>query len=252
MKLMLIKILQYALCAVMVFIFVLFFNEASAEEIDCLMCHADLVGKKVKHAAVDIGCSSCHSAVDASDIPHKMKNTIKKGLASEQPELCFSCHDKTLFSKKTVHAAIGMGCTGCHNPHASDKPKLLVADAPDLCHTCHDKSEFSKKNIHMPLVAGTCLACHGPHSTDAVALLKKEPLQVCLDCHGALEKTPHAIAGFNNAGHPIGKREKKDPKRPERKFYCGSCHNPHSSDSIKLFRYNADSTIKLCINCHKY
>ena len=75
---------------------------------------------------------------------------------------------------------------------------------------------------------------------------------LCLDCHGAVEKSPHAIKGFGNAGHPVGKREKKDPKRPDRLFTCGSCHNPHSSDSIRLFRYPAKSTMALCRNCHTY
>ncbi len=223
-----------------------------AEDTDCLMCHGDLAGKKVKHAAVDMGCPSCHAAVDASDVPHKMKNTIKKGLSAEQPDLCYGCHDKSLFEKKTVHAAVGMGCTGCHNPHSSDTPKLLVSAAPDLCFNCHDKGEFSKKNVHAPVAAGKCLTCHTPHSSDTVALLKKEPFATCIECHGTVEKKPHAIRGFANAGHPLGKKDKKDPKRPERAFYCGSCHNPHSSDSRKLFRYPAEATIGLCKNCHKY
>ncbi|OGW41730.1 MAG: hypothetical protein A2010_08195 [Nitrospirae bacterium GWD2_57_9] len=225
---------------------------ASAADVDCLMCHAELAGKKVKHAAVDMGCPGCHGAVDAADVPHKMTNKSKKGLSSEQPDLCFGCHDKSAFSKKTVHAALGMGCTGCHDPHSSDRKKLLAADLPGLCFNCHDKAEFGKKNVHAPVAAGDCLACHNPHSSDAVALLLKEPLNVCLDCHSAVEGKPHAIKGFSNAGHPIGKNDKKDPKRPDRRFYCGSCHDPHSSDSRKLFRYEAKSTIGICKNCHKY
>ncbi len=142
-----------AILAVSGFLF-FFVSPASADEIDCLMCHADLAGKKVKHAAVDMGCPSCHTAVDAADVPHKMKNKIKKGLSSEQPELCYGCHDKALFTNKTVHAAVGMGCTGCHNPHSSDSPKLLVSAAPDLCYTCHDKAEFSRKNVHAPVAGG--------------------------------------------------------------------------------------------------
>ncbi len=240
-----------AILAVSGFLF-FFVSPASADEIDCLMCHADLAGKKVKHAAVDMGCPSCHTAVDAADVPHKMKNKIKKGLSSEQPELCYGCHDKALFTNKTVHAAVGMGCTGCHNPHSSDSPKLLVSAAPDLCYTCHDKAEFSRKNVHAPVAGGKCLTCHGPHATDSVALLKKEPFATCIECHAAVEKKPHAIKGFSNAGHPLGRKAKKDPNLPERMFSCGSCHNPHSSDSIKLFRYPAQSTMGLCKNCHKY
>lgn len=318
------------------------YSRAYAEEIDCLTCHADLASKKNKHAAVDMGCPSCHTAVDASDVPHKMKNKIAKGLSGEQPglcygchekskfsrknvhaalgmgctschnphstdkekllrsdqpdlcyachdssqfakktvhaaismgctgchsphssgnaklllsqppDLCYGCHDKTVFTKKTVHAAVTMGCTSCHVPHSSDKTKLLLSEIPDLCYSCHDKAEFSRKNVHVPVSGGKCLACHGPHSSDAIVLLRKEPIDVCLDCHASVEQKPHAIRGFNNAGHPLGRKDKKDPKRPDRKFYCGSCHNPHSSDFVKLFRYEAKSTMGLCKNCHKY
>lgn len=225
---------------------------ASAQEIDCLMCHGDLAGKKIKHAAVDMGCPSCHSAVDAGDVPHKMKNKIGKGLSAQQPELCYGCHDKSLFEGKNIHPAVSMGCTGCHNPHSSDNPKLLVSAAPDLCFTCHDKAAFGKKNVHPPVAAGDCLFCHGPHASDKVALLKKEPLETCLECHADVEKGPHAIKGFSNAGHPIGRKDKIDPKRTDRKFYCGSCHSPHSSDSIKLFRYDVRIKMGLCVNCHTY
>ncbi len=67
-----------------------------------------------------------------------------------------------------------------------------------------------------------------------------------------MRKKPHAIRGFNNAGHPLSKKDKADPKRPDRPFYCGSCHNPHSTDTSKLFRYSSKTTIGMCINCHKY
>jgi len=225
---------------------------AWSAEIDCLTCHGDLVKKKVKHPAVDMGCPSCHSAVDAADIPHKMTNKVAKGLSAEQPDLCYGCHDKAQFTKKTVHPALSMGCTTCHNPHASDNPRMLTSPVPDLCFTCHDKAEFSRKNVHPPVAAGKCLTCHSPHSSDSIALLRKEPAAVCLDCHAAVQKEPHAIRGFSSAGHPLSSNNKQDPKRPGRPFYCGSCHNPHSSDSMRLFRYPAKSKMSLCVNCHTY
>ncbi|HWR71833.1 MAG TPA: cytochrome c3 family protein, partial [Nitrospirota bacterium] len=83
----------------------------------CADCHADLTADKTAHAAVAMGCESCHTAIDPSDVPHKIKNNIKRGLSAEQPDLCFSCHDKAQFSKQNVHAAVSMGCTSCHNPH---------------------------------------------------------------------------------------------------------------------------------------
>ncbi len=238
---------------------------AQPAEVDCSKCHASLTIRiKVLHAAVQMGCPSCHSGIaDALKVPHKKTNTITKGLSAEQPELCYGCHDKAKFTKKTVHAAVGMGCTGCHDPHASNNEKLLIAAVPDLCFNCHDKSEFSRKNVHAAVQMG-CLTCHDPHSSDNPGLLVKVLYNVCFDCHEGVSKQPHAIAGFSQKGHPVGlpkkpkkgKKEElahvKDPKREGKLFSCASCHNPHSSDNVKLFRYPASSAMQLCGQCHKY
>ena len=225
---------------------------AAAAEINCRSCHGKLGKEKFQHAALGMGCLTCHSAIDASAMPHKKTNTIARGLTAEQPDLCYGCHDAAMFGKKTVHAAVGMGCTGCHNPHSTDGPKLLKSDPPGLCFTCHDKAEFSRKNVHVPVAGGMCMTCHTPHSSDTMALLTKEPVVLCLECHAAVEQKPHVIKGITGAGHPLGKGNKMDPKRPDKKFYCGSCHDPHSSDSGKLYRYPAKTKMALCINCHKF
>jgi len=211
------------------------------------MCHEDLVQNKPVHAAIKKGCQFCHSAIDASDVPHKKTNKSSKGLTSEQPELCYGCHAKAKFMKKTIHLAIGMGCSECHNPHSSKQPKLLVAAMPDPCFKCHHKEEFIKKNIHPPVAQGKCMLCHDPHTSDNGSLLRKEPGKLCLDCHSSVEKKPHTAAN-----HSLGNPEKQDPKRPKKKFTCGSCHNPHASDSIKLLRYPAESEMDICITCHDF
>jgi len=306
------------------------------------MCHEPLSKGKVVHAAIQMGCPTCHTAIDASKMPHKKTNKIAKGLSSKQPGLCFTCHDKTKFGKKTVHAAIGMGCTGCHNPHSSknaklliseqpqicygchdkksfsgkkashapvaggmcsschaphssDSGKLLLSPQPDLCFTCHDKTKFASKVIHAPVTGGMCTSCHAPHQSDSGKLLSSEPPDLCYNCHDKAEfskknvhmavlggcgschkphasenntllsqptinalcltchadvaKRPHAAAGFGARSHPL--KAPKDPARPGREFSCSSCHNPHSSDNPKLFRFNAKSGMGLCLSCHK-
>lgn len=233
---------------------------AFCQEIDCLKCHAKLKKEKTVHAAMEMGCVACHTGIEARTMPHKKTNKISKGLSAEQPDLCYGCHDKALFNKKNVHAAVGMGCTGCHSPHSSKNAKLLTAEAPGLCFNCHDKPNFSKKIVHSPVAAGMCLGCHTPHSSDQVALLIKKPYDLCLDCHSDTIKKPHAVTGFGAGRHPLGEpkktkqgeeKELKDPSRPDRAFYCGSCHNPHSADGGRLFRFNAKSGMNLCTNCHK-
>jgi predicted CXXCH cytochrome family protein len=229
---------------------------AYGQEIDCLKCHAKLKAEKVLHPAVDMGCATCHSGIDASKVPHKKTNKIDKGLSSEQPDLCYGCHDKAAFGKKNVHAAVSMGCTGCHNPHSSKNAKLLKAEAPDLCYTCHDKKAFTQKTVHMPVAGGMCLSCHSPHASDQMALLLKNPVETCLECHPDVVKKPHAIAGFAAKGHPVTAEEiagkRKKTASPDKFFYCASCHNPHSTDVPRLFRFNAKTSMELCTNCHKY
>jgi predicted CXXCH cytochrome family protein len=45
-------------------------------------------------------------------------------------------------------------------------------------------------------------------------------------------------------------RGRKDPMRPGRTFGCLSCHLPHSSESVTLFRFKAKDMFDLCVNCH--
>lgn len=231
----------------------------SAEK-PCTTCHAKLTKGSAVHAAVRMGCETCHSAVDAGTVPHKKKTGAAKGLSQDQPGLCYGCHDQAQFAKKTVHAALGMGCTVCHDPHSSNNVKLLTGAVPDLCITCHDKGGFGRKVVHAPVAGGLCLSCHAPHASDEMALLVKKPFDLCLDCHGDVPKRPHAVSGFSASRHPLGEpnvirkggeKERKDPARPDKPFYCGSCHNPHSSDSPNLFRYPARSGMELCMNCHR-
>jgi predicted CXXCH cytochrome family protein len=218
-----------------------------AEQADCLMCHKQLSEGKVVHAAVMMGCPTCHAGVDASQMPHKFTGT--KGLSAEPPDLCYQCHDKSKFAGSTVHAPLSLGmCTSCHNPHTSEHPKLLTAVAPDLCFNCHDKKEFSRKQAHAPVAAGMCTSCHSPHANNNDNLLVQKGVLLCRQCHANVEKEPHVVAGFSTKGHPL--RGKKDPKRTGKPFDCLSCHLPHSSDWVRLFRYEAGSAFGLCTHCH--
>ena len=170
----------------------------------CLGCHDDLTEEKVVHMAVKNGCLDCHSNLDASVRPHKNNGKFPHGLDAAQPALCLTCHSKLVANKKMTHAAVGMGCTGCHEPHSSKNAKLLKAAAPGLCFKCHDKEDFEGKFVHGPVKSGQCLTCHQPHASDNQGLLKKDRAQMCLDCHDEVKEAPHMIAGFSRRGHPIG------------------------------------------------
>src|SRR3990172_8872292 len=149
---------------------------AYSREVDCIGCHETLSSGKVVHQALSMGCPTCHSAIDANKIPHKTTNNRAKGLSSKALDLCYDCHDKAQFMKKTTHAALVLGCSSCHNPHSSMDSKLLVSSMPGLCFTCHEKDSVTGKNSAHPQVAGVlCTSCHNPHSTDTPQLLSFQP-----------------------------------------------------------------------------
>lgn len=170
---------------------------------DCLMCHKALSEGTVVHTAITTaGCPSCHAGVDAREIPHKM--TGRKGLLSEPPDLCYTCHDSSGFNKKVVHAPVAAGmCFSCHASHKSNNTNLILKLGNKLCRDCHRKIE---KGIHVvtglqksgghslhgkkdPLRPGKvfeCLSCHAPHSSDWGRLYRyeaKDEYELCLKCH---------------------------------------------------------------------
>ena len=241
----------FTLLVVPVFLCPLF----AAEKAKCVACHKKLTKGKFVHPALQSGCPACHSAINAGTVPHKKTNSLARGLSSEQPDLCYGCHDQGMFTKSNVHPAVSMGCTGCHDPHSSKNVKLLKAKLPALCFTCHDKTGFTRKVVHPPVAGGGCLTCHSPHATDEMALLLKKPVALCLECHPDATHGQHAPSrqppvseqAAGNTRGPI----LQDPARPGKPFYCGSCHNPHSADNSFLFRFDAKSSREFCIHCHK-
>lgn len=178
----------------------------------CLDCHGDFPEKydkmAVQHAPVKAkkSCINCHS-------PHASGES--KYLVKNEKTLCLGCHNKPiktsnnrtiedinflLRSSKVIHAAVEDGCTGCHNPHASDNENLLsglysneiytVAKAENfgLCFTCHDKELIEKenttatgfrngsRNMHFLHINGdkarSCKNCHYVHASVNQHLIK--------------------------------------------------------------------------------
>lgn len=240
---------NFVLYTVFVSLLCLYSNASSAGTV-CLQCHGELAQGKSVHPAVSMGCAACHTAIDAKNMPHKTKNKIAKGLSSEQPELCYGCHDRSMFGKKAVHPALGMGCTSCHDPHASKNAKLLKTELPGLCWSCHDKGMFTKKNVHPPVAAGGCTDCHSPHSSDVSSLLVKPVDELCSACHDNKSTGKHILAGYGLGDmHPA--KGKPDPARPGKELSCMSCHTPHASSGKFLFPAEAEKSGSLCLLCHK-
>jgi len=187
----------------------------------------DLRGGSV-HPALSMGCGTCH--VLPHDEAGKFPPESPKGLAAQGAELCFMCHDRAPFGKNTVHPPVSLGlCTGCHNPHQSRFPTLLVA--MNVCIQCHEKGKFlGKETTHSPVAAGMCTSCHSPHSSEAERLLVPDMPRLCLKCHDR-----ETFRGRSRHG-------------PVQIGMCMFCHEPHQSDRAGLLRKDPPD---LCFDCHR-
>jgi len=229
----------------------------------CLGCH-DVVKtalqKRVVHAAVEMGCESCH-------LDHKKPDagTAKQAplLNAALPDLCGSCHelqDQKLGRAHRGQPIVKAVCTGCHDPHSSDEPKLMranvhpafsvescdtchrqpdggeirltAASVSELCFQCHAQQKESlerSKFKHALLEAdvNSCLTCHNPHAAAQPRLLKKSQPELCRDCHAV-----EADRRFVHEPAEVG---------------CTICHSAHASDSPKNLHASVNA---VCMECH--
>lgn len=220
----------------------------------CLACHGEVQARlqaKTPHPPAQEDCLTCHG-------PH---NSTSAGLLQTPlPELCGNCHDLTdkAFKEKHLQAeGEKLACSGCHDPHGSQDPRLLaeVSTHPpfaegscDACHqgnaqtvmeggsrklcfACHADMEetLAKGDLHPALDAGECVACHSPHASQQRSLLKAKPASVCGECH------PDQLPGPEERAHGV-----------IAVLGCQACHKPHQGKD-RLLRAPGP---ELCTACH--
>jgi len=160
------------------------------------------------------------------------------------PKTCLECHeDKT--KGKSVHSAIPMGCTSCHEIRVNKdvtRVKLITATPYKLCLTCHSDKDATqiKGHTHQPAVRD-CLRCHDPHVTEnknqllkAVSGEKKDNL--CLICHTQGLNVPEK--GSRHAALDMG---------------CDACHITHKTgpEPTTENRFHlTKGAPALCLDCH--
>lgn len=175
----------------------------------CRGCHGRMLGKRVVHGAIAMGCATCHDAVDTKSIPHKRTGPRGRGASLAPPAQCLQCHEKALFEGSYTHAPVAGGqCGLCHDPHSSDHVAMLKKPPATLCLDCHPEvgksahvlagsaaghpvGREARKNgpAEDPLRPGRpfyCAGCHEPHRAAIAPLSRSADIsEACPRCHRA-------------------------------------------------------------------
>jgi len=230
----------------------------------CLACHnigVDVPAKGSRHAALDLGCDTCHVTHKAGDTS---KRELHYHLAKTTPALCLDCHDAKDANLQKVHQNQPFGsadCITCHDPHSSNSPKLIQkfahnpfenkmcdschqpakngkvvltqSDSKALCLTCHDEKgkQIDSAKVQHPGAQGECVACHNPHAGKSPRFLQPDPVSACTSCHADIAEL----------------HSKKTLHQPAFEQGCAICHEPHGGSNEKLLRAQGEA---LCLECH--
>lgn len=231
----------------------------------CLSCHKtglNVPEKGSRHAALDMGCDTCHVTHKTGEIG---KAEFDFHLTKAPPALCIDCHDVKSTDLQKSHQNqpfATANCVSCHDPHQSAAPKLMAkfthppfaekqcemchapakdgkvvltqADSKALCVTCHDDKAklIDSAKVPHPGAAGDCTDCHSPHASRQPGLPKTNAVDICLGCHSDIadqgKKAYHHQPAFTQG--------------------CATCHQPHGGENDHLLR--AATTNSLCLECH--
>ncbi|MCL6480879.1 MAG: cytochrome c3 family protein [Firmicutes bacterium] len=185
----------------------------------CADCHAEKKEGKQVHAAVEAGCTSCHTV--RSD-----ETATLIALQAPPAELCSTCH--TTQTDVAVHGPYRQGdCLLCHDPHVSEHPALARTTAQALCTACHLARRVEGATV--PLFGGREISAETFRTFPKIALDRTQRI------------------GHPYIGHPVSGGE--DPFRAGQPYSCLSCHAPHAAPLVKLLREDWKN-LDVCDRCH--
>ena len=158
---------------------------------NCLECHRDRASGEYIHAALNIGCVSCHKVENHDDASYV-------SVQAKESNDCSECHQPAAVNHPHFPYASGM-CICCHDPHESRFPGLLRTKVNDLCLDCHLQADTKRASRYVPTIELTadhrlghpyarhpvtgsqdpmtgsemsCLSCHLPHGGNKLHQLK--------------------------------------------------------------------------------
>jgi len=245
--------------------------------------------KKFKEPALEKGCTACH--LDCSRLPPGYQpEPSDYYLKAKEPALCLECHTASKKDLSSAHGNQPLGnsrCSGCHDPHTSNLPKLLrefshgpynarlcsachpapvngivqlaAADIDLLCYECHTqfKEEMQGTTSRHKLLSQSnrsCVECHDPHAADQEYVLKKPVQDLCLGCHVAPpDRTTPGKVVRSMPSMDVNTSERQYLKLSSRyvhepaKKSCLLCHDAHGSEFPKELLAPVRD---LCMNCH--
>ncbi|MGB6688760.1 MAG: cytochrome c3 family protein [Terracidiphilus sp.] len=235
-----------------------------AKENLCLNCHRTGINvpeKGSRHAALDMGCDTCHVIHKTGPDPtpenrfhltksppalcvdcHDTKDADLQKSHGNQPFAtanCLECHDPHQSASPNLMAKFqhvpfqGNGCDTCHAPAKDGKVVLTQPDVKSLCVTCHDDTAklIDTAKVPHPGAAGDCTDCHSPHASNEPGLPKTDAVSICLGCHTDIDDL----------------RKKPFHHQPAFAQGCAICHTPHGGDIDHLLRARGNA---LCLECH--
>jgi predicted CXXCH cytochrome family protein len=124
-------------------------------------------------------------------------------------------------------------CDTCHQPHASETPRLLKAAEGALCRSCHDVPTAAPAGGSLHAAArDRCTGCHQPHASATAHLLLAPVRPLCVTCH-----------------EEVGERLEKETVHPPagKDDGCLGCHRPHAAGEPHLLQASVSKT---CLACH--
>jgi predicted CXXCH cytochrome family protein len=220
----------------------------------CLECHRFEESAAFTHSFVkEGGCFICHTFHESP-------------LAATTATICLKCHGEDPGLDRH-HGGMNISaaeCTGCHQPHQSDRAKLLypVEHNPfqerecgvcheeraellagetsrELCVSCHtdkdaDGAESAGLKVHPPVEENDCSFCHRSHASGEEGLLQGPQFGICVDCHAQLKKV--TVLRPKSSHEAVLKGE------------CSDCHDPHASSVQSFLRLPPP---ELCPSCHE-
>jgi predicted CXXCH cytochrome family protein len=101
---------------------------------------------------------------------HAQAHPIEHPGILHKEDNCSACHaDKT--KGKSVHSAMELACTICHQAQTMGDMTLLQLELPktEICFSCHEKTMML--NQHPEAVRRVCIDCHDAHSSNRRLLL---------------------------------------------------------------------------------